>query len=256
VVANISPEAIIALAGEFARVLRPGGTLVASGFNVSEVGTVRAALAGGREVRVKGEWAAVVTEMEIAFEKIEEEFKQTFGYVRQDIAELLKNDHPLHYTIALLVCCACEMLTWHRDLRDDQAYEVFTALLPDAEPYRGVGKTLWEALRNGLAHNFRPNTIRIGDDRWRFRISSDRTGPRIVEEQPQPGQPHWINLNIRLLSAQVISLIGAYEQELRTNPRARLSFHKKSARYHFKKMDAGATRIADALKSVPRKTHF
>jgi hypothetical protein len=77
-----------------------------------------------------------------------------------------------------------------------------------------------------------------------------------VEEQPQPGQPHWINLNIRLLSAQVISLIGAYEQELRTNPRARLSFHKKSARYHFKKMDAGATRIADALKSVPRKTHF
>jgi ribosomal protein L11 methylase PrmA len=60
VVANISPEAIIALAGEFARVLRPGGTLVASGFNVSEVGTVRAALAGGREVRVKGEWAMIV----------------------------------------------------------------------------------------------------------------------------------------------------------------------------------------------------
>jgi ribosomal protein L11 methyltransferase len=59
-VANISPEAIIALAPEFARVLRAGGTLVASGFNFSEVETVKAALAGLREVRRKGEWAAVV----------------------------------------------------------------------------------------------------------------------------------------------------------------------------------------------------
>ena len=60
VVANISPEAIIALAPEFVRVLRAGGTLVASGFNVSEVEMVKAALAGVREVRCKGEWAAVV----------------------------------------------------------------------------------------------------------------------------------------------------------------------------------------------------
>ncbi len=60
VVANISPEAIIALAGEFARVLRPGGTLVASGFNVSEVETVKSVLPGVREVRCKGEWAAIV----------------------------------------------------------------------------------------------------------------------------------------------------------------------------------------------------
>jgi ribosomal protein L11 methyltransferase len=60
VVANISPEAIIALAPEFVRVLRAGGTLVASGFNVSEMEMVKAALAGVREVRCKGEWAAVV----------------------------------------------------------------------------------------------------------------------------------------------------------------------------------------------------
>jgi ribosomal protein L11 methyltransferase len=60
VVANISPEAIIALAPEFARVLRVGGTLVASGFNVGEVEAVRAALARVREVRCKGEWAAAV----------------------------------------------------------------------------------------------------------------------------------------------------------------------------------------------------
>jgi ribosomal protein L11 methyltransferase len=60
VVANISPEAIVALAPEFARVLRPGGTLIASGFNFTEVETVRIALTNVREVRQKGEWAAIV----------------------------------------------------------------------------------------------------------------------------------------------------------------------------------------------------
>jgi len=60
VVANISPEAIVALAPEFARVLRPGGVLIASGFNFSEVETVRAALTNVRDVRQKGEWAAIL----------------------------------------------------------------------------------------------------------------------------------------------------------------------------------------------------
>jgi ribosomal protein L11 methyltransferase len=60
VVANISPEAIVALAPEFARVLRPGGTLIASGFNASEAETVKGALAGVREVRCMGEWAMIV----------------------------------------------------------------------------------------------------------------------------------------------------------------------------------------------------
>jgi len=60
VVANISPEAIISLASEFARVLRPGGTLIASGFNATEVETVKPGLPGAREVRCKSEWAMIV----------------------------------------------------------------------------------------------------------------------------------------------------------------------------------------------------
>jgi hypothetical protein len=190
--------------------------------------------------------------MEITFKEIEKEFNETFGYVRQDIAELLKNDRPLHYTIALLVCCACEMLTWHRDLRDDQAHEVFTSLLPDTGPYKAVGKTLWEALRNGLVHNFRPDTIKIEDDEWRFTIASHRSGPLVSVTK---GQPHWIHLNIRDFSSRVISQINAYEQELRTSVDARLRFHEKSKRYYIRTIPAEAARIADALRSVLRKTH-
>jgi ribosomal protein L11 methyltransferase len=60
VLANISPEAITGLAGELMRVRRPGGVLLASGFEVHEVEQVRAALGELREVRTKGNWALAV----------------------------------------------------------------------------------------------------------------------------------------------------------------------------------------------------
>jgi hypothetical protein len=189
-----------------------------------------------------------VATVAIAFKEIEKEFKETFGYVKQDIDEILKKNLALNYTIALLVCCACEMLTRHRDRRDDQAFKVFTSLLP--EPYKAVGKTLWEALRNGLAHNFRPYTIKIENDKWRIAISSHQSGPRV---RVTKGQPHWIHLNIRALWSQVIPQIDAYEQELRTSADARLRFHEKSNRYI--RIIHTEARIADALRSIVGETH-
>ena len=137
-----------------------------------------------------------------------------------------------------------------RDLRDDQAYEVFTSLLPDTDSYKAIGKTLWEALRNGLAHKFRPDTFRIEDEEWRFTISS-QSGPQMSVTK---GQPNWIHLNVRVFSSRVISRIDAYEQELRTSADARLSFHEKSKRY-IRTIPAEAARIADALRSVLGETH-
>jgi ribosomal protein L11 methylase PrmA len=58
--ANISPEAIVQLAPDLARVPRPGGVLLASGFELREVEQVRAALPPAREVRRKGNWALIV----------------------------------------------------------------------------------------------------------------------------------------------------------------------------------------------------
>jgi ribosomal protein L11 methyltransferase len=60
VVANISPEAIVELAPDLMRVLRPGGVLLASGFELQEVEQVKAALPSAREVRQKGNWALMV----------------------------------------------------------------------------------------------------------------------------------------------------------------------------------------------------
>ncbi len=59
VTANISPEAILRLAPDLLRVLRPGGVLLASGFEPAEVEPVKAALGRVREVRTKGNWALI-----------------------------------------------------------------------------------------------------------------------------------------------------------------------------------------------------
>jgi ribosomal protein L11 methyltransferase len=63
-VANISPEAIIALAPELIRVLRAPGRMIVSGFEASEVADVQMALerAGGKvcSSHAKGAWTALV----------------------------------------------------------------------------------------------------------------------------------------------------------------------------------------------------
>jgi ribosomal protein L11 methyltransferase len=59
-VANISPEAIVELAPDLVRVLRPGGVLLASGFELHEVEQVKAALPLAREVRQKGNWVLMI----------------------------------------------------------------------------------------------------------------------------------------------------------------------------------------------------
>ena len=61
VVANISPTAIVQLASDLLRVLKPDGILLASGFEIQEVEQVHTALPVAQDVRQKGTWALTVT---------------------------------------------------------------------------------------------------------------------------------------------------------------------------------------------------
>ena len=60
VVANINPEAIIALINDLLRARKPGGVLLASGIEEHEIEAVLAAVPAVREVRRKRSWALVV----------------------------------------------------------------------------------------------------------------------------------------------------------------------------------------------------
>jgi hypothetical protein len=185
------------------------------------------------------------TEVEVAFAEIEKEFRETFGYVRQDIAAIRKANLGLNYTVALLICCACQMLAWHKDLEDDQ---VFTSLLPDTDAYQVIGKTMFEALRNGLAHRFRPDTIKIGNHQWRFAIFWRGESHVSATE----GKPNWLLLNVKVLEERLVAKIDAYEEELRHSANARFGFRKKSQK-STRTIPPQATRITGAWKSILAK---
>jgi len=176
---------------------------------------------------------------------IEKEFDESLGYVRQDIGWLREHDSGLNYTVALLICCACDMLAWHRDVPDHQ---VFTSLLPDDESYRAIGKSMFEALRNGLAHRFRPDTIKIGVDQFRFTLSwKGRTHLGVIN-----GDPPWLVLNVKVLEESVIAQIDEYQEELKRSETARIAFQE-----HFKncvkEIPEAAERVARGWRSVFRR---
>lgn len=63
-VANISPEAIVALAPELLRAVRSDGILLVSGFAIHEIDTIRQAMPAPVEVYTKGEWALIAAPRE------------------------------------------------------------------------------------------------------------------------------------------------------------------------------------------------
>jgi ribosomal protein L11 methyltransferase len=63
-VANISPEAIVALAPELVRAVRNDGILLVSGFAIHEIETIREVLPAPAEVFTKGEWALMAVPRE------------------------------------------------------------------------------------------------------------------------------------------------------------------------------------------------
>jgi ribosomal protein L11 methyltransferase len=62
-VANISPEAIVQLAPELLRVIKPCGVLLASGFETHEVEMVQGALPRPRKVETKRSWALLIVDV-------------------------------------------------------------------------------------------------------------------------------------------------------------------------------------------------
>jgi hypothetical protein len=179
--------------------------------------------------------------VEVAFAEIRDEFNQTFGYVRQDIQAIIAQNPSLHYTLGLLICCACEMLAEHKSLKE---HEVFTSLLPATNSYPVIGKSMWDALRNGLAHGFRPKTLRIGSHQWRFSICHEGPLVRVTE-----GEPNWLRLNVKTLNELVSAKINAYEEELRQSPSARLEFRNRHASTDVRPIPSG-TREAEAWRSL------
>jgi hypothetical protein len=66
-----------------------------------------------------------------------------------------------NFAVAGLIAAGCEALASLRGERKDHGWKVLAEILP--APFSEVAESLWKAMRNGLLHNYWPNTLRIDE---------------------------------------------------------------------------------------------
>jgi hypothetical protein len=96
--------------------------------------------------------------MAIEFEDIRKDFEDLQGFVLTDLAIITSVPTGGNYAAALLITTACEALGLLRYGTDNGGTDFFANyLLPPS--WRPVAKSIYDALRNGLAHSFSTKAI-------------------------------------------------------------------------------------------------
>jgi len=107
--------------------------------------------------------------MVVSFTDIEDKFDRVFGFIQRDLERTLTLDPGGDFAVPGLATCACETLARYR-CGSSEGAEVFLRLLPDG-PFRVIGKSVYDILRNGLVHRYDTADIRIEGKTIRLAIS-------------------------------------------------------------------------------------
>lgn len=102
--------------------------------------------------------------MAVEFNQIKDDFLELEGFVLNDLGIITNVPKGGNYAAALLITTACETLGTLRYGKKDGGVDFFeNYLLP--ERWRVVSKSIYEALRNGLAHSFSTKVIVNASDK-------------------------------------------------------------------------------------------
>ncbi len=157
--------------------------------------------------------------MAVTFAEIEHKFDRIFGFIRSDLERMLTLDPGINFGAATLVACACEVLARYRHASGEGA-DAFSLLLPSG-PFQKIAKTLYDVLRNGLAHHYDTRDIRIDGRIVRLGIAWKEEPHLSVKEIN--GIPYVV-FNIAQLCHDLFSSFDEYRAELTGNPEARDRF--------------------------------
>jgi hypothetical protein len=158
------------------------------------------------------------------FGEIASEFEETLGYIRGDLDWLIKNKPNLHYTVALLVGCGCEMLASYRNPRRRNGEIVFAELLPTGE-WQALAVRLYGALRDGLAHGFDTKHISVNSKEHQICINSSE--PELFTFR-NSDRGIILSINIKSIATAVCNKITEFENVLKQEAGARERFMKAS----------------------------
>jgi hypothetical protein len=161
-----------------------------------------------------------------SFEDIKSEFDETLGYLRNDLDWLITNKPCLHYTVALLVGCGCEMLAACRGPESKRRGEIVLAeLLPEGD-WRILAERLYTALRDGLAHGFDTKHIVVDGQQYQISLRSRGRGPQLMFLDSDRGPI--LSIHIKSIATDLCAKITDFEELLKRDADSRQRFLRAS----------------------------
>ena len=148
--------------------------------------------------------------MSICFNDIKDDFCELRDYILNDLRILLESPVGGNSAAALLITTACEVVGPLRYENSGEREFFKNFLVPD--DWRSVAASVYDAMRNGLAHSFATKTImQINDLPVELGISW-KDKPHFKYDHREAS----LYINIRELSKALEKAFKAYEKELST----------------------------------------
>jgi len=157
--------------------------------------------------------------MKIPYSRIKTRFKRVRRFLTNDLKLLVIQPSGGNYLAAFMIACACDTIAWFRYGTNRGDSILAENLLPPA--WRPVAPSIYDAMRNGIAHRYETKILLIGDKRVEIGISWKKK-PHLRFSRNRKV----VFLNIQTLAQQVFDMLNAYEQELKTDASLRERFYQ------------------------------
>lgn len=157
---------------------------------------------------------------DINYNDIKNDFEELRDCFKNDLRILIQSSIGGNYATALVATTACEVLGPLRFENNGEREFFRKYLLP--ETWREVARSLYDALRNGLAHSYATKIIlNINGKDIELGVSwSEKPHLRFDQKDSV------LYINVRELAQCVDNALDAYEAELKADPRLCTLFRK------------------------------
>ena len=157
--------------------------------------------------------------MKIPYSRIKTRFERIRHFITNDLGLLANQPSGGNYLAAFMIACACETIAWFR-YGTNKGERIFAdKLLPPT--WQPVASSLYDAMRNGIAHRYETKTLCIGDKPLEIGISWKKK-PHLRFSRNRKV----VFLNIQTLAQLVFEMLDAYEQDLKAEASLRERFYQ------------------------------
>ena len=168
--------------------------------------------------------------MAVTFDTIKDDFFELRDFILNDLKIITNAPKGGNYAAALLIATACEALGTLRCGKKDAGEDFFRDYFMPKE-WRPVAKSIYHALRDGLAHSFLTKVIlQVADKPIELGISWKKEAHFEYDSSRAT-----LFLNVQQLSEDLHQAFERYEAELKEDTKRRDNFvkwRKKQQEYH------------------------